>query len=403
MIFAIYAPTERPQIEFLFDTLEKHYEVSFAPTGLMAGSDDWKQKVLQKIDGCRVAIIFITEAALADETVRWRIATVIEKGLMIVPILADNTDFGKLRHLLDGEVAKLAFFNAIQYRPEHKERFVDTLLNRFLGDIPKKTIALRCFISYSRKDRDTAAKISQSLRSKGVDVWRDEDNIPAGANWDKEIENAIKNCSHVVFIATPNSVASENVQDEISLALSQKKNIIPVIFGTCELPFRIHRAQWIDFRGDYEGSLAILLKSLGVEKPASAISSRESLVEDVESTATSASSAARQEGEIYTAETPSISTKIVKAEKQTVTVNILVVSTGSKYTVEISLDSLVGIAVKTLIEQIGLPKTFENGLPVIYKLHNKTQTRSLDSDQTFRQNEVQDGDTLSFHIDMVAG
>lgn len=120
-----------------------------------------------------------------------------------------------------------------------------------------------CFISYSRRDEEFTIRLSSRLRAEGVRVWRDRDDITAGASWDEEIDKALHGCTHVLFVASPASIGSDNVLDELNTALGYKKIVIPVLMETCNLPFRIRRNQWVDFRGDFEAGIRKLLKDLG--------------------------------------------------------------------------------------------------------------------------------------------
>jgi hypothetical protein len=120
-----------------------------------------------------------------------------------------------------------------------------------------------CFISYSRRDEEFTIRLGNRLRAEGVRVWRDRDDITAGASWDEEIDKALNGCTHVLFVASPSSIGSDNVLDELNTALGYKKIVIPILVETCNLPFRIRRNQWVDFRGDFETGLRKLLKDLG--------------------------------------------------------------------------------------------------------------------------------------------
>jgi hypothetical protein len=100
------------------------------------------------------------------------------------------------------------------------------------------------------------------LVSRGIIAWRDVDDIPAGANWDWEIQEAISRCTHVLFIATASSVKSENVKDELGFARTKGKTIVPLMFDHTELPLRIHRSQALDFTGDMGSALEKLIRNL---------------------------------------------------------------------------------------------------------------------------------------------
>lgn len=125
---------------------------------------------------------------------------------------------------------------------------------------------ISCFISYSRQDETFAARLSEDLQSAGADTWRDREDIPAGANWDHEIEQAIRACTHFLLIASPQAVESKNVLDELGLALDKEKPVFPVLVKDCDLPMRVRRAQWVDFRQNYEAGLRQLAEHLNLQK-----------------------------------------------------------------------------------------------------------------------------------------
>jgi hypothetical protein len=105
----------------------------------------------------------------------------------------------------------------------------------------------RAFISYSRTNKEFAAKLSKGLRSAGYPVWFDLLDIPTGSRWDDEVEKALRECSIFMIILTPASIGSENVKDEIGYAIDHGKRILPVLLENCEVPLRLHRFQYVDF------------------------------------------------------------------------------------------------------------------------------------------------------------
>lgn len=119
------------------------------------------------------------------------------------------------------------------------------------------------FLSYSRKDADFAKKFADNLKSKGLKIWMDQIDIPPGANWDDTIEKAINDCTEIIFLASATSVASDHVKDELSFARLKGKKIVPVIISFCELPMRLHRAQFVDISVNYENGLTQIIQLLG--------------------------------------------------------------------------------------------------------------------------------------------
>lgn len=103
------------------------------------------------------------------------------------------------------------------------------------------------FISYSRRNKEFAAKLAKELRSAGYPIWFDLFDILTGVRWDDEVEKALRESSIFVIVLTPASIASENVKDEIGYAIDNGKRILPILLEQCEVPFRLRRFQYVDF------------------------------------------------------------------------------------------------------------------------------------------------------------
>jgi hypothetical protein len=75
-------------------------------------------------------------------------------------------------------------------------------------------------------------------------------------HWDRTVEAALRDCSGLLLVLSPRSVASENVLDEVGIAIDSGKRVIPVLYEKCTVPMRLTRIQFIDATGDYAGALA---------------------------------------------------------------------------------------------------------------------------------------------------
>lgn len=95
------------------------------------------------------------------------------------------------------------------------------------------------FISYSSKDKEKADQLSELLASAGLSVWIDQSGIDVATSWSKEIVDAIDGCKAFVLLLSPNSIASENVIKEISLAAERKKKFLPLDLEPVTLPNEI--------------------------------------------------------------------------------------------------------------------------------------------------------------------
>jgi hypothetical protein len=92
-------------------------------------------------------------------------------------------------------------------------------------------------------------------------------DILGGQRWDRAVEDALETCHGMIVVLTPDSLASNNVMDEVSYALEKKKMVVPVLLQTCEIPFRLRRVQHIDLTADYETGFSQLLRALHIEAP----------------------------------------------------------------------------------------------------------------------------------------
>jgi tetratricopeptide (TPR) repeat protein len=121
----------------------------------------------------------------------------------------------------------------------------------------------RAFVSYSRTDSQFVLKLVRSLRTQSARVWFDQLDIPPGARWDDEVEAAMRECNQMLVVLSPDSVSSQNVLDEVSYAIEERKQIIPVLHRACEVPFRLRRFQWVDLTGkNYNAELQRLVSRL---------------------------------------------------------------------------------------------------------------------------------------------
>jgi hypothetical protein len=90
----------------------------------------------------------------------------------------------------------------------------------------------------------------------------DQLDIEPGTSWDRAVEDALNKCQRMLVILSPDSVKSENVLNEVSIALSKQKRVIPILYGKCDIHLQLVRLQQVDFRFDYDRGLKGLLKTL---------------------------------------------------------------------------------------------------------------------------------------------
>ena len=112
------------------------------------------------------------------------------------------------------------------------------------------------FISYSRSDNDFVRQLHGELAKRGVEAWVDWEDIPPSAEWWQDICSAIEKTDAVVFVMSPDSIASRVCSDELAHAIRHNKHVIPVVWRPVdprahpglEIPAALAKINWIFFR-----------------------------------------------------------------------------------------------------------------------------------------------------------
>jgi hypothetical protein len=123
------------------------------------------------------------------------------------------------------------------------------------------------FFSYSRDDAEFALRLAGDLKAAGTHVWLDQLDIAPGERWAHAVQDALTVCANMLVVLSPTSVASTNVEDEVSFALEEHKTIIPILYRECTVPYRLRPLQYVDFRTDYARGLKAMLRTLVIEEP----------------------------------------------------------------------------------------------------------------------------------------
>ena len=106
------------------------------------------------------------------------------------------------------------------------------------------------FISYNKQDKDFTAQLADDLQEYGFKVWYDP-NIGGGEQWKETIVAKLKSAEEVIVVLSPNSIDSDWVQYEGSMASVLGKNIYPILIANLRvdqnLPPWMERIQYINF------------------------------------------------------------------------------------------------------------------------------------------------------------
>lgn len=125
---------------------------------------------------------------------------------------------------------------------------------------------VRIFISYARKDaRELAIRLRDTLQSKGFSVWLDLDAIGGGADWMRNIEEAIEQCDVTLALLSPGSNASSWCRAEQLRALRKGKRIIPLLaVAHTDPPLHLEHLNYLDFTqaANYDSAFSDLVSDI---------------------------------------------------------------------------------------------------------------------------------------------
>ncbi len=119
------------------------------------------------------------------------------------------------------------------------------------------------FLSYAREDTDAAKRIADALRSQGLEVWFDQNELVGGDTWDAKIRGQINSCALFVPVISANTQARlegyfrlewKLAEDRSYLMAKGKTFIVPVAIDAttergAQVPDAFLKVQWTRLPG----------------------------------------------------------------------------------------------------------------------------------------------------------
>ncbi len=233
------------------------YHFKQIPPGFPEGTPSWRQQFLGMLEGADAILVVLTEAALGQQWLNWRIEKALraqqERQAPIYVVALDQRVFD-VAHTI-GMLSGMKWYQASG--EDHAQ-----LMHLLMEVKPTVTRDVRCFISYSHLKPGLAAKIRTDLERASIYCWIDVEGLPGGVVWKKKIAEAIEASSHVLFMMTAESLQSDEVLAEIDWAKSKKKVVIPILEENVPLPFGLLGTQAINFAAGYDSGINRLLQAL---------------------------------------------------------------------------------------------------------------------------------------------
>ncbi len=124
-------------------------------------------------------------------------------------------------------------------------------------------MAFKVFISYSTKDLPIINHVKSILEGSSIEVFIAEYSIKPGEALPVKIKTAIQSCDLFLLMWSNNSRESEWVSQEIGIATSGSKNIIPVVLEpNLHLPGFISHLKYLPVHKNPEVAMSWLRDNL---------------------------------------------------------------------------------------------------------------------------------------------
>lgn len=123
----------------------------------------------------------------------------------------------------------------------------------------------RVFLSHHSSKVQLAEHLSRYLEKNDIDTWYAPRNIPTGADWPNEIENAISSCSAFILLFCAKADSSQQVKRELALADKYRKPVFWVKIENVEpenLGYFLTATQWLNWLDNRDDTLEQLVRDI---------------------------------------------------------------------------------------------------------------------------------------------
>ncbi len=122
------------------------------------------------------------------------------------------------------------------------------------------------FISHSSKEQARAVDICKVLEKNMITCWIAPRNVIGGMPYAEEIVRAIKNCKIVLLIASASINDSEQIMNEIEIAVNHSKIILPFKIDEVEYndsyKYYLNRKHWIEALPNPQDFYSLLIEEV---------------------------------------------------------------------------------------------------------------------------------------------
>lgn len=119
------------------------------------------------------------------------------------------------------------------------------------------------FLSHSSRDKRVVRQLAEDLSFLEVDAWLDEWELQTGDSLHDVIAAAMEKAGYVAVVLGDNYADSRWAREELKQALARERRqsdsvILPLVFGSAEVPAFLEDRVYLDFRSGYYEALSRL-------------------------------------------------------------------------------------------------------------------------------------------------
>ncbi|MEO8358285.1 MAG: TIR domain-containing protein, partial [Chloroflexota bacterium] len=128
----------------------------------------------------------------------------------------------------------------------------------------------KAFVSYSRKDTEFTRKLTDALIAQQYELWVDWESIPPTVDWKLQIQKGVEEADTFLFLISPDSVKSRECLNELTLAITNGKRLIPLVVRQIDpqdSPNELKHINWIFFNKpeEFDKSFQKLLDAISTD------------------------------------------------------------------------------------------------------------------------------------------
>ena len=131
----------------------------------------------------------------------------------------------------------LKHYHAASEALEYLKEWLPRVEQDLKVDQEETAVPRKIFITYAHQDTESQKKLKTHLvsmeREGKIAVW-DDNKIPISNEWLKYFSNNLTNSDILLYLVSPQSLASDNCNKELAVALHAKARIIPIILENCD-------------------------------------------------------------------------------------------------------------------------------------------------------------------------